>query len=447
MIKFLANVRNHLLIFGLLLTLSVLLLLGRFYVTQSVLGGDGVYYYAMIRSLVIDGDLDFQNEYEHFHQEASAFTGNPKIPKIPAANSITGKLPNRYPIGQPIALMPFFGLAHVVSLLLSAIGLPVAVDGYSIIYQLFTGLGSLLYGFLALIVIYLLGRRWFDSYSFDRFSYNSATAIAGTVGIGLATPVIYYMTMEPLMSHTTSMFFAALFVLVWYIARTKPSFSTAIGLGFLGGMIALTRYQDVLFLLIPSGDAIASVLNRSNSRSFGRRSAPQPLLLLGVVLITAALVISLQFYVNRILYGSFLTTGYSEIGEGLVNWNSPKLAETLFSLQGGLLLWSPIVIFSIAGLALFLRKQVLAGALLGLVLLSEWYLISAWSIPLGGDSFGSRKLLSCTVIFAIGLMQFLHMLEKQRSLYRALLSLIGILILVNGVLAGLYCFRVIGNPY
>jgi hypothetical protein len=447
MIRFLANVRNHLLVFGLLLTFSILLLLGRFYLTRSVIGGDAVYYYSSIRSLVIDGDLDFKNEYEHFHRESSTFTKNRKIPEIPLASPITGKLPNRYPIGSAIALIPFFALGHILSLFLQYLGISVTTDGYSAIYQIFTGLGGLLYGFFGLIIIYFLGRKLYDSYSFNRYSYNSATVFVGTISLCLATPLIYYMTMEPLMSHTPSMFFAALFVSIWYMTRRDRPIAQSITLGILGGLICIIRYQDALFLLIPIADAIAGTLNYANTKVWGRRTPHHPLQSLTLVLISAAFVICLQLYVNWFLYGSFFTTGYAYVGQTFTYWTSPKLLFTLFSPQGGLLLWSPILCFAIAGLVMFSRHQVLPGMLLLLVLLSEWYLISAWSFPHGGDSFGNRLLLSCSVIFAIGLMQFLHTFETRKLLYHVLIILSGILILVNGVLAGLYCFRIIGNPY
>jgi hypothetical protein len=445
MIKFLANVRNHQLIFGLLLAFSMLLLLGRFYTTQSVIGGDGVHYYASLRSLVLDGNVDLKNEYEHFYNEVSAFTGNRKIDAIPDANPLTGKIVNRYPIGNAIALAPFFAIGHVVSLILKSLGLPVTTDGYGAVHQLFTGLGSLLYGFFGLLIIYFLGRKLYDSYSFDRFSYNSATAFAGTLGIWLATPLVYYMTMEPLMSHTTSMFFVTLFVFIWYTTRARPRLYHSIILGLLGGLICIIRYQDILFLLIPLVDTIASTQPYSGMQSLGRRPPLHPLKSIAVFLIAAALVIALQLYANFVLYGSFFTTGYA--GETFPYWARPKLLFTLFSPQGGLLLWSPILILAIVGLFFFLRQQVVPGAVLLLALVSEWYLISAWSYPHGGDSFGNRMLLSATVIFAIGLMQFLHTFERQKLLYRSLLVLGGILILINGVLAGLYCFRLIGNPY
>lgn len=447
MIKFLANVKNHLLIFSALLAFCLLLMLGRFYLTQSLLGGDGVFYYANLRSLVVDGDLNFRNEYEHFHSETSGFTGNRKIAEIPPPHPVTGRLPNRYPIGSTIALLPFFAIGHWVSLLLARLGLPVRTDGYGFIPQLSTGVGSLLYAFMGLMLIYLLGRKLFDSYSFDRFSYNSVTAVTGTLGIWLATPLVYYMTMEPLMSHTVSMFFATAFVLVWYFTRSKPSFPSAIALGGLAGLLIITRYQDVLFLLIPIGEAIVALPNRPARTLLGRKPSPHPLQLLAVTLAVAAGVTSLQLLVNRILYGSFWTTGYGEIGEGPVHWASPYLLPTLFSPAGGLLLWSPILAFAIAGLFLFLRRQVLPASLLLLVLVAQWVLLSVWTAPLGGDSFGGRKFLSCLPIFAIGLMQLLHTLEKRKPLHRAALSLGAVLILANGVLAGLYCFRVIGNPY
>ena len=335
MIKFFANVDRHkfLFIFGLIA--SVLLLLGRFHVTQSVIGGDAVYYYVNVRSLVIDRDLDFQNEYRHFYNEVSAFTGNRKIRSMPGEDVLTGRLPNRYPLGSAIALVPFFAFGHILSLLLNRIGFMIPADGYGPTYQLSVGFGGLFYGFIAIVMIYHLGKRLFDP----------ITALVGAIAIWLATPLIYYMTMEPLMSHTISVFAVTLFVFLWYVTRERRHLYQWIALGLVGGLMSIVRYQDSLFLLIPVIDTVVCVIRRDNSLE---RSWRYSIISLCIFLIATSLVISVQLYVNRILYGFAFTTGYA--GEGFPYWNSPKLFFSLFSTQSGLLLWSPVVAFSLGSI-------------------------------------------------------------------------------------------------
>ena len=45
---------------------SIIQLSVPFQVSPTVIRGDGVAYYAWLRSVLIDHDVDFQNEYEHY---------------------------------------------------------------------------------------------------------------------------------------------------------------------------------------------------------------------------------------------------------------------------------------------------------------------------------------------------------------------------------------------
>src|SRR5438552_1720015 len=72
-------------------------------VDGQLLGSDGVYYYVYLRSLVIDHDLDFTNEYTYYHVSTAT------APKTP-----TNLAPNKYAIGPALLWMPFFLAAHVL---------------------------------------------------------------------------------------------------------------------------------------------------------------------------------------------------------------------------------------------------------------------------------------------------------------------------------------------
>jgi len=418
-------------IFAVLFLGSLFLLLGRFYVTRSVAGGDAVYYYITLRSLVIDRDLNFANEYHHFASTVSPFTGNPKIREIPKP-TITGRLPNKYPTGSAILLSPFFALAHLLALTLKAVGVSLSADGYGAIYQLSAGIGSLIYGFAGLLLIFLLGRRL----------YEPKASLLSTSFILLATPLIYYLTMEPLMSHSLSFFVISLFIFLWYHLRKKGRVYHFALLGAIGGLAGIVRYQDGFFLLIPVIDLVILSFRRRRDEVllFARYGLRLAMFIFGAVLALLP-----QLYVNRVLYGSFFTTGYA--GESFPYWKMPKLLYTLFSPASGLILWSPIIAFSLVGLLFLSRRDRLFGSLLFFAFLAQWYLVSSWWSPDQGDSFGNRMLLNCIPIFAFGLMELFQRIKKREGLYKTVLILSFLFVLINGVLAGLYCFRIIGNPY
>lgn len=405
--KILTNTKFHLIIFSTILICCIFLLLGRLVMTGSAIGGDAVYYYSALRSLGIDHDLDFKNEYQFFHESTSGFTGNKKIPIIPDANSTTQKLPTKYPIGSALFLLPTFLLTN---LLLNG-------DGYNIFYQAISALSSLSYAFCGLLLIYFLGKEIF----------NSKVAFLGTLGIWLATPLVYYMTMEPLNSQPLSFFSVSLFIYLWFKSRVKGDLKHWIVLGIVGGLMSMVRPQDSLFLLIPIIDAFILKTN---------------FLYILIFLFSSSIIMLPQFWANNYLFGSPFINSYNGIGFPYLT--SPWIFYSLFSPERGLLFWSPILIFALIGLYWFFKKSKLIGSLLLFSFLIQLYIVSSWADPTQGDSFGNRILLNCNPIFVIGLIQFLEKAKKYQNII--MLSLLG-LISLNGTLIVLFIFRFIGQPY
>ena len=112
-----------------------------------VIGSDGLAYYAPLRSLLIDHDLDFTNEFRDF---------NPKGHVVPdySVKTATGLVSNKYGIGLAIAWLPFVLLAHGLVLLLNLFGVVIRADGYSTPYQIAVGIGSMVYGLIGLRFMY-----------------------------------------------------------------------------------------------------------------------------------------------------------------------------------------------------------------------------------------------------------------------------------------------------
>jgi hypothetical protein len=281
--------------------------------------------------------------------------------------------------------------------------------------------------------------------------FSPVGVLAAVVAIWGATPLVYYMTMEPLMSHTFSAFAVALLMLFWLdrdtVAREGRAAERRPGrwfvLGILSGLAGIIRYQDALFAGLPLISGTIQAFR--NPARFRASIILRGVTIAGFFLLGIALPLGVQLAANRYLYGSVLTTGYA--GEAFSNRASPRLLATLFSPHSGLLLWSPILGIALAGLGMLTRRRQWLGILLWVGLVIQWYLVSSWHAPHQGDSFGNRMLLNCAVVFGMGLMAWLDTLRAWPRWHRASLLLFGAFILANAVLAGLYCFRIIGNPY
>src|SRR6266542_6908701 len=102
---------------GLNLLGGVFLILWMLYgVPLQNLNWDPSFYYAHVRSPLIDGDLDFSND------------GLP--PSLVARHTRTGLAPSIWSAGPALVWAPFFLLAHAVTLAGRSIGLSLLPDGY-----------------------------------------------------------------------------------------------------------------------------------------------------------------------------------------------------------------------------------------------------------------------------------------------------------------------------
>ena len=171
----------------LVLVAAGLLALGSVY--QAV-GGDGYEYYALLRSPVLDGDLDFAND----------FAGLGSRPVL----SSRGEITSRVAMGVSLFWAPHFLLAHLLALA----GLAPA-DGFGPLYQAAVTTASYVYAFAALLVMESLLRR----------RTSRAVALVVVLAIWLATPLHFYMTANPSMSHGVSVFAATAMVWLWLRVR------------------------------------------------------------------------------------------------------------------------------------------------------------------------------------------------------------------------------------
>ncbi len=242
-----------------------------------LIGSDGVGYYMYVRSLVLDRDLDFANEYARLYPDAD----------LTAGRTATGLLPNQYAIGPGLLWMPFFVGAHGLVLGLRFLGVPVAADGYSYPYQAAICYGSILFGFLGMLLIYQPTKRLYPR-----------TALAAVLLTWLATNFIYYMIVEPSMSHMCSLFAAALLNFVWLRGRATFSLRECLVIGLAGGLVGVVRQPDATLLALPIVDCL---LSGSMVRRVQR---------IGVILVGFLLVFWIQMLAWQVLNGNPFMSGY-----------------------------------------------------------------------------------------------------------------------------------------
>src|SRR3989344_185867 len=262
---------------------------------QKTVYGDGVFYYSWVRSVVVDRDINFTNEYAHFGVAAPVTPGG-----LPG---------NKHPIGVPLFWLPWYTQAHAI----------IGGIGYELPYQLLIGFISVLAALSGLLLLYRLLAQ----------SFSNTASILATASIAGATNLLFYGAVDPVNSHAVS-FFATTVYLSFLFSKDVSPFLTGCALGF----CALVRPQDAALVLL----AIPVYLNFSFARPGLAKLKSAIAFILGSII-----AFSPQLLAWYALYGTAWTSPYLTAGETL-RWWSPHFFDVLFSINNGLFLWTPMTL-------------------------------------------------------------------------------------------------------
>jgi len=357
--------------------------------------GDGNEYYAYVRSIVIDHDLNFENEYRKGDPAflRAAFDENGVLRQSQGpGDGFLGLMPNGYvhnpaSVGPSLLWSPFFIVAHGSVLLLNQFGAKIPADGYSLPYRWVCALATVIYAFMGLVLAFKIASRFVDE----------RIALVGTVGIWFASSLPVYMYFLPFHAPALSSFGVALFIWMWLKNREKDSLREWALWGAAAGLMVQLYYLNGVFLLIPLLEWFRG-LTGTQPVSISRLIRPVALgIIFAVALVTSMLP---NFIIKGIIYGSALRTGYST---GWFTWSAPHLAEVGFSSEHGMFLWTPILLFALVGLCLLWRRHRWVAAELAGASALFYYAVSSFVNWHGNSSFGSRFFVSLTPVFVLGL--------------------------------------------
>ncbi len=385
--------------------------------------GDGVGYYAYVRSILIDHNIRFENDW---------LTANPTFLEsrvdssghlLPNQYTPTGYVGNHFAVGPSLLWAPVIAGVHGVVLALDRFGAHIPADGHSLPYTVAMAVTTAIYGFLGLWLSFLVAQKY----------VGARWAMAATVGIWWASSLPVYMYFNPSWSHAHSAFGVALFLWYWDRTRSKRSLVQWVFLGLIAGLMADIYYPNAILLLLPGVESLAAVSGVSDVQDQPRR-APAALLanwtLFGIAFVVALLP---TLVTRKILYGTFTASGYPPIAAW--NWSSPAFAKVLFSSDHGLFTWTPILFLAVIGLFfLWKRDRLLSGSLI-LVFLVYFYFIASYPDWDGLSSYGNRFFISLTPLFIVGLAALFGALgDWMKSQQRALAlagATIGLLVIWN----------------
>ncbi len=377
------------------LILAILYLCSLPFVAHRMTASDAIEYYVYDRSLYFDHDLNFINDYQGFYDRNPQGLANFKAGFIdkrnPAGNAI-----NNGPIGSAFLWAPFFLFGDAVARVSHAIGASSTADGYSKPYIWAVSLGSALYAGIALLLTYHLARA----------ITGRAAALWASLVIWLGTPALFYSHLAPTYAHATSWFAAATFLTVWFRTRERRTWLAWVALGALGGLVAMVREQDAVFLLVPMVDeALRLARGIRHPDAHWKRDVLHTVVGGLVMGCCAVLAFTPQLLVYRILNGKFRPS--SEVSDKL-HWNAPYALRVLFDPGHGVFFWTPILLLAVVGLGLLMQREPRLGIALATGFIMTWYLNGAFQTWTTAGAFGARRFIVCSPIFAVGLAEVFH---------------------------------------
>lgn len=330
-------------------------------------GLDPPRYFGTAHSLLFDRDFDLTNEFAVL---------DPKRPEpgMGGFEGIHGQPGSPYAIGYSLLSLPFLAAGTAVDALCGR-----APNGYG---------QAAVFSFLLANIVFTIIGLWLLSKFLQEMGLSAPAAAGISLSLWFATSVGFYSLLP--MSHASTFMMSSAFLLIWWKIRERDDIKAYVGLGACGGLLAMCRWQDALFL---AGPFLAEAFQGKNVFKNYRKWACYG---------AAAVVVFIPQMIQwKVLYGGFITMPQ---GSGFVQLPPHFIPDVLFSTNHGWFVWTPVTFLGVAGL--------LFGACCHARYLWAWVIVLALEVSVigsmpqnwfCGDSFGIRSLNSCIPLTGLGI--------------------------------------------
>jgi hypothetical protein len=380
-------------------------------VRPRIVRGDAVQYYVYVRSLVFDRDLDFQNDLVGLY--SLDFSVEPPPPGFAweFGRTPTGRVRNYMAIGTPLTWFPLYLAVAGGVAAWNGAGGHYPMDGYGLAFQLVPTFSGIAAGGLALWFTFLLCREF----------ARGRDALLGTLAAFAGTSFIYYMLVAPAYSHAVSACAATAFFLFWWRTRDDTGPWRYVGLGALGGLLSIVRWQDALALAVVAIDVVAQAASLPAWRGRLRFA----LVRVGLAALAWLVLFTPQLLAWRALYGQPFTIPQ---GGDFMRWWSPALGSVLFSPFRGWISWTPIAGAALLAIPTMWRRSKRLALTATYFICASIYVNAAVADWWAGEAFGARRFLSCSPFVALGVTLLVAGAGRLRPAARVLL---GVLVAAN----------------
>lgn len=356
----------------------------------AVLTWDAMGHYLYLPAQFIYHDLsklafipDIMREYQPTGSFYQAF---------PAPDGPAGAMVMKYPCGLAVLNTPFFWLGHW-----AAAYWHYPQDGFSAPYQVAIAFGSLLYSLLALGLLRRVLLR-----------YVSDAVVALTLAlIVLGTNYLQYSAIDGAMAHNYGFTLYALLLWLTVSWHEHPRRWLAACIGLTLGLLVIVRPSDMVAVLIPVLWGVTSRAALQQKLALLRTRRADVILLLAMGLVGV---------LPQLLYwkwasGHFIVYSYEKQG---FSFFQPHTWQVLFSFKKGWLIYTPLMVLPLLGLAVLWRRNRAVGVPVLVYFLVNLWVVSAWDIWWYGGSFGQRALIQSYATLTLPLAYLLTWLGEDR---------------------------------
>jgi hypothetical protein len=300
---------------------------------RPLIRSDGRWYYIWARSILLDHDIDFSNDYCVVRDPAEP------LPPESEVQTPAGRVVDKYPVGMAILEVPGLTIGHLVARYV----VHASSDGVSMPYQIAVSWSLVIFYFVSFLFLYRamlslgVSRMWTFGFCM--------TALVGT-------NLIHYVAKEMTMVHAAgvAVFNLLLFLVAkWVDASKRIRAVHGLLLGCLLGLLFLIRNTNVL--LVPALAGVVWVRRRF------MLSEVIPMLG-GAAAVASLQPVSLWFLWGRLRFSTYFNESFTSGLSGVLN--------TLTSARHGLLVYTPwygvLIILVICGAISVPRLRYVCGA-------------------------------------------------------------------------------------
>ncbi|MGB1319085.1 MAG: hypothetical protein ACPG5W_12785, partial [Flavobacteriales bacterium] len=210
----------------------------------------------------------------------------------------------------------------------------------------------------------------------------------------LGTNLFYYTFREAGMSHVYSFSLFSLLIFASHKRESSNHFLWTVATAIPLALLILIRPTNIIAGLIPL--LWAASFRDSPKRILAFLKDWKWLLLFGVSLV---ILFTPQMLYWKELTGNYFLYSYGD--EGFTYWNKPKMLQVLFSHQNGWIIYSPLVLTGLAGLAVMIKNSIKGWQMPTITLLLATYIFGSWWAWWFGGAYGHRCYVDFLPLLAV----------------------------------------------